>query len=659
MADRKRSTLLFAVAAALVAATVVAAVVVAINGSLTDAGDDVLPLLGLVAAVTALAGWYIERRRSAGDSDKLREAEERRSELERRVEEEQAERSELETELKRHDSELAAERERRERLQRANESEREWTRELRNEVAQMHREQGALAHTGDVRHMVLQVALKLVEADKGLLLSREDRDGDGNLDLVCHLGFENDPGDSEVAQEFAGRVLDRDETVREDDSSSLGAEKRTDADEEIENLLAIPIYMQEDFSGVVVCANREGGFEDLDDDVLLSLGDHAGAVLENGRLHGELRTSYIATVRMLSEAIEVKDPSVRTHSNEVAGYVSTVADKLEIDARGREELMIASLLHDVGKLGISERILLKPGELTPEERSTIELHPRIGFRLVEQVPALDSVAPAVLHHHERFDGEGYPTGLTGEEIPLEARVICVADSFSAMTSDRPYRAALSLAEACEELERCAGTQFDPQVVRLFVEAVRDSPPGKEAPDGLAVALDDPEIRALRKPGEPVLGYGSAGLTDNLTLLYTHRYMHDAARLHAERSAVQGRPFAVVVLELCDLPALNADEGYAAGDTAIQAAAQAVQRAASRAGGTACRHGGRRLAVVAPDTDEGAAEAFAREIVVELGVDGPALATGAAAWQPGESGDEVVARARAALRAPDVAAPPPA
>ena len=160
-------------------------------------------------------------------------------------------------------------------------------------------------------------------------------------------------------------MLDHDENVREDDSSTLREEGRTAADEEIRNLLAIPIFIQDDFHGVVVCANRDGGFEELDDDVLLALGDHAGAVLENGRLHGELRSSYMSTVRMLSEAIEAKDPSLRLHSDEVAGYVLQWPPGSSIDSRRREELVIASLLHDVGKIGISERILLKPGRAHP------------------------------------------------------------------------------------------------------------------------------------------------------------------------------------------------------------------------------------------------------------------------------------------------------
>ena len=819
MPDRPRLDPLFAVAAGLLAATLIAAIIVEINGSLFDAGDDFLPLLGTLAAITALAGWYRDQKDRAAREEQqrrleqqLREREAQLSELTAAVEQRDAEISKLSSAVEQRDAqiseltsavqerdaqiseltsavqqrdaqiselrsaaeqgdariseltsaveqrdaqiselqsaaeqrdvqnseltsavkereaqiselqsaaeqrqaqvselqsaaeqretqiselrstaeqrqnhiselqcaakehetqiselqstaeerhqELSTERGLRARLQTAHKAERDWTRELRGQVLQMHRQQGALG-SGDVREMVLRVALALVEAEKGLLLSREDRDGDGDLDLVCHLGFDGDPAQSAVAQEFAGRVLDHEETVREDDSSSLRAEKRTAADEEIHNLLAIPIFIQDDFSGVMVCANRDGGFEELDDDVLLALGDHAGAVLENGRLHGELRSSYMSTVRMLTEAIEVKDPSVRLHSDEVANYVAAVANKLEIDPRRREELVIASLLHDVGKIGISERILLKPGALTPEERGTIELHPRIGYRLVEQVPALDSIAPAVLHHHERFDGDGYPAGLAGDEIPLEARVICVADSFSAMTSERPYRAALELEEACAELERCAGTQFDPQVVRLFVEAVRLCPPARDEPDGLALALDDPEIRASRKEGEPVLGFGPVGLTDNLTLLYSHRYMHDTVRAHAERSAIQGHPFSVVLMQLTGLPEVNATDGYAAGDAAIQDVARAVQRAASRSGGIACRHSGRRLALLAPETDAAAAAALAQEIALDLGDGGPRVITGVAAWETGDTGEQVVARARLDLAVHEVAAPPPA
>ena len=291
---------------------------------------------------------------------------------------------------------------------------------------------------------MLQTAVQLVEADRGLLLSRRDEDNDGDFDMACQTGFDSDATHSAVAQEYAGKVLRRDETVREDDSRQLRGEGRNPADDEIDNLLAIPIFIQDDFEGVVLCANREGGFEDLDDDVLLALGDHAGAVLENGRLQGEMRSTYMAIVRMLAEAIEAKDPATRLHSEDVAEYVRAVADGLGLEARQREELLIASLLHDVGKIGVSERILLKPGALTPDERTAIELHSRIGYHLVRQVPALHGIADAVLHHHERWDGTGYPDRLAGERDLAGRAGHRVADSFSAMTSNRPYRAAMAV-----------------------------------------------------------------------------------------------------------------------------------------------------------------------------------------------------------------------
>jgi HD-GYP domain-containing protein (c-di-GMP phosphodiesterase class II) len=177
----------------------------------------------------------------------------------------------------------------------------------------------------------------------------------------------------------------------------------------------------------------------------------------------------VATVRLLAEAIEAKDPYLRGHSDEVSGWAACVADRLGMDDEAHDRLVLGSLLHDVGKLAIGESILLKPAGLTPEERSAVEQHAAIGSRIVEHVPGLSGIAPAVLHHHERWDGGGYPEGLRGEEIPLEARIIAVADSYSAMTADRPYRRRMPSHTAQAELRRCAGTQFDPEVVGVFCE----------------------------------------------------------------------------------------------------------------------------------------------------------------------------------------------
>ena len=157
-----------------------------------------------------------------------------------------------------------------------------------------------------------------------------------------------------------------------------------------------------------------------------------------------------------SEAIDAKDPRLHGHSAEVARFAEAMGRRLEVEPDEQRLLSLASLLHDVGTVGVSERVLLKPGPLNAQEREVVEEHPRIGAQVVAQLPALRPLAPAILHHHERYDGTGYPNGLVGDEIPVPARLIAVADAFSAMMHDRPHRSARSVDEACAVLERERG-----------------------------------------------------------------------------------------------------------------------------------------------------------------------------------------------------------
>lgn len=183
------------------------------------------------------------------------------------------------------------------------------------------------------------------------------------------------------------------------------------------------------------------------------------------------RVGYIDTIRSLVGAVEAKDPYTRGHSERVSESCVAMGKVIGIDSRQLQDLEYAALLHDVGKLAIPQEILTKPGKLTDRQYCTVQEHSSRGAEMVSRITALRALAQPVRHHHERWDGTGYPDNLAGDAIPLMARVLCVADSYDAMTSARSYRRALSSREAATELVRCAGTQFDPSVVTHFLSEV--------------------------------------------------------------------------------------------------------------------------------------------------------------------------------------------
>ncbi|GGY89420.1 HD-GYP domain-containing protein [Streptomyces poonensis] len=183
------------------------------------------------------------------------------------------------------------------------------------------------------------------------------------------------------------------------------------------------------------------------------------------------RAAHQATIRALVQAVDIKDGYTRGHSERVGQASVMIARELGMADERVELVRFAGILHDVGKLGVPTRLLRKDGPLTPEERRIVELHPEYGHEMVRGIGFLGEARSAVLHHHERLDGSGYPYGLAGDRIPEPARVVAVADAFDAMTSTRSYRRARPVAAALEELRRCAGTQFDPVMVGALVRAL--------------------------------------------------------------------------------------------------------------------------------------------------------------------------------------------
>lgn len=188
----------------------------------------------------------------------------------------------------------------------------------------------------------------------------------------------------------------------------------------------------------------------------------------------ELRSLFEALVVAFANALDAKSPWTMGHSERVASYAMEIAREMRVGKNDLEMLKIGSLLHDIGKLGTYDVILEKVDPLTPEEWDLIKMHPSKGAAILGPISQLKQAIPIIKYHHERIDGKGYPEGIKGHDIPLLARILCVADSFDAMTADRPYKKALPKEAAIEQLRQKAGTQFDPRVVETFLKIMENS-----------------------------------------------------------------------------------------------------------------------------------------------------------------------------------------
>lgn len=240
--------------------------------------------------------------------------------------------------------------------------------------------------------------------------------------------------------------------------------------EKVTSLLCVPLIAKEEAIGVLtVYSTRKQRYTQDQVNLLSALADQAAIAVSNAKLHEEIHNSFLRTVKALAAAVDAKDPYTKGHSEAVVKYALEIGRELGLSQEEIESLEIAALLHDIGKIGIKEEVLLKPGKLNEEEWRVIKEHPSISAKILGPVEFPEIIMLAVRLHHEQVDGKGYPDGLSEEEIPLHASIIKVADAFDAMTSDRPYRKALSVEVAIEELKKGAGTQFHPKIVETFIK----------------------------------------------------------------------------------------------------------------------------------------------------------------------------------------------
>ena len=216
-----------------------------------------------------------------------------------------------------------------------------------------------------------------------------------------------------------------------------------------------------------------GGHHRISHEDLVNLGAFDGRPSREEMLemYNDLYHGYISTLQSLTNALDTRDGIGSGHSGMVANYAALLINVMGISREEQESIKCGALLHDIGKVFVSERILSKPGKLTDQEYYLIQQHPEMGEKILNGVDLLKGIKPLIRHHHERFDGKGYPDGLSGEDIPLGARIISVAEAFDCIIRECTFQRPRSLKEAADEITRHAGTQFDPEIVRIFTDEV--------------------------------------------------------------------------------------------------------------------------------------------------------------------------------------------
>jgi HD-GYP domain-containing protein (c-di-GMP phosphodiesterase class II) len=330
--------------------------------------------------------------------------------------------------------------------------------------------------TGEIRRRAIEAATCLVNAETGSLLLVDRETGE--------LFFEVALGDKGTAlkeirlskgQGIAGWVAETGESLIIHDVASDprffgGADAKSSF--QTRNILCVPVKTKDRILGVLQAINKnEGLFDDQDREGLSALANQVAIAIENANLYEELKQTFYETSQALAETIEMRDPYTGGHTQRVMRYSMGIGRAMGLSGRVMERLKLAAILHDIGKIGIRDNILLKNDRLDPDEISKMNQHPAYGSDILGNVKKLHDIIPGVRGHHEKFDGTGYPDRLKGTGIDPLARIIAVADTYDAMTTDRPYRKALSSQTAIDELKKFSGTQFDSDAVEHFIRAL--------------------------------------------------------------------------------------------------------------------------------------------------------------------------------------------
>lgn len=336
----------------------------------------------------------------------------------------------------------------------------------------------SLDHT-EIRKRAIDATTLVLNAEAASLLLLDETTGELYFDVATgEKGAKVKEIRLKKGVGIAGQVAEHGEHIVVHDAQSdprffKGADKTSGFI--TRDIICVPVKTKDRIVGVLEAMNKKDGkFSDSDLELIKTLSNFIAVAIENARLYTELKETFYTTAEALAETIELRDPYTGGHTKRVKDYSVIIGRYLELNKSEVENLMLAAILHDIGKIGVRDNVLLKQGRLESEELSQMAMHPHKGSELLKHVKQLQSVIPGVRGHHEKIDGTGYPDGLKNGDISMVARIIAVADTFDAMTTDRPYRKGLSIDTALSELRKFAGTQFDPDVVDAFLQALADT-----------------------------------------------------------------------------------------------------------------------------------------------------------------------------------------
>jgi putative nucleotidyltransferase with HDIG domain len=329
----------------------------------------------------------------------------------------------------------------------------------------------------EICDIALEQVAEIVCSEKAsiAILDKEDQE---HLTLISCRGFSDNPIGQKVKIKGSlyNEVIKNRKPIIENEQGKYlsGTQKNKNYKTKffvLHPLCTMPLSINDEVIGVISMSDKANkqAFTARDIKFLSAIATQTAIVIQNARLINNLRESFLTTVRSLSAAIDAKDPYTHGHSERVSKYALNIGRTLGISRADLQQLELTCLLHDVGKIGIPESILNKKNKLTSKEMEIIRLHTLKGVDILKRSGQAETIIAAVRHHHERYDGMGYPDGLIGEQIPLFARIIAVADSYDAMTSSRPYRSKCSQKVAVKEIRKGIGSQYDSKVVWAFLK----------------------------------------------------------------------------------------------------------------------------------------------------------------------------------------------